>query len=101
MKTTSSKDYWTPSSRAVSLPYARALLPSLVIGYLLPTLALYVPYGNVFTTQGVVALWQPSPWMVNILLVALSTVFSAGQSSLKQGPEGTTADVKYLQRVYL
>ena len=101
MKTTSNKDYWTPASRAVPLPYARALALSLLFGYLLPTIALYVPWSNVFTSQGYIALWQPVPWLVNILLVILSTLFSLNQSNRKTGPEGSTADVPYLQRVYL
>jgi hypothetical protein len=101
MKTTSSENYWDPPSRAVSVPYARALLPSLILGYLAPTLALYVPYTNVFFTQAVVAFWQPSPLLVNVLLVAFSTVISSGYEKPKQNPEGSTADVMYLQGVYL
>jgi hypothetical protein len=62
---------------------------------------MYVPWNDVFTTQGFAVLWQPSPWIVNILLVVLSTLYSVGGSQIKVEPEGTTADVKYLQRVYL
>lgn len=101
IKTSSSKDYWTPASRTVSVAYAKALLPSLVIGYLVPTIAMYIPWNNIFTTQALAALWQPSPWIVNILLVMFSTLYSIGGSETKVEPEGTTADVKYLQRVYL
>ena len=83
------------------MPYARALLLSLVFGYLAPTILLYIPWDNIFKTQGFIALWQPVPWIVNILLFVLSTLFSLNQSRAKTGPEGTTADVKYLQRIYL
>lgn len=53
--------YWSPTARAVSISYARALLPSLFVGFLIPTALIYMPYGNLSTTQGYVALWQPSP----------------------------------------
>jgi hypothetical protein len=101
MKTSSNENYWNPSSRAVSLPYAKALLPSLILGYLLPTIALYIPYENIFTTQAVVAFWQPSPLLVNVLILVFSALFSIGYTKPKQTPEGTTSDVKYLQHVYL
>lgn len=83
------------------MPYAKALLPSLIIGYLIPTVLLYIPHDTVFTTQALVAFWQPTPIFVNILLLAFSEFFSIGYKDPKPSVEGTTDDVKYLQRVYL
>jgi hypothetical protein len=100
----SGKDYWLPASRAVPTAYAQALLPSLVLGYLLPTILIYLPYGNVFVTQGYVALWQPVPILVNILLLVFSPTYSIGQPKAKTTSSeatGSTDDVKYLNRVYI
>lgn len=83
--------------------YARALLPSLVLGYLIPTILIYLPYSNVFITQGYVALWQPAPIIVNILLLILTPIFSAGSTEpkAKRDVDGSVEDVKHLQRVYI
>ncbi len=102
MYTSSRKDYWSPASRALSLPYAQALLPSLIVGYLIPTILIYLPYENVFVTQGYAALWQPVPIYVNTLLFVLAQIYSIGQSKSKTTSpetEKNTDDVKYLKRV--
>ncbi|EXJ70237.1 uncharacterized protein A1O5_06305 [Cladophialophora psammophila CBS 110553] len=111
---TSSSNYWT-KSRHVSLPYAKALLPSLVIGYLIPTALMFLPYSapDLWTTQAMVALWQPCPGYVDALLWLLSKVYSHAGSS--QGHAAAAAqqakhekasstqeadDVRYLNTVY-
>jgi hypothetical protein len=104
MYTSSRKDYWSPASRAVSLSYAQALLPSLIVGYLIPTILIYLPYDNVFITQRYAALWQPVPIYVNILLFILAPTYSIGRSTPKTTTtvtENSIDDVKYLKRVYI
>ncbi|KAI0438141.1 hypothetical protein F4803DRAFT_536052 [Xylaria telfairii] len=93
---TSKSDAYYAGGRAVSLPYARGLLVSISIGYLLPTLAMYYPGLSVSTTQFLVFLWQPSPGFVNILLFTASLVLPATSSQNTK-----TADVKHLKRIYL
>ncbi|KAI0468085.1 hypothetical protein F4859DRAFT_491537 [Xylaria cf. heliscus] len=94
---TSKSDAYFAGGRSVSLPYARGLLLSISIGYLLPTLAMYLPGLSVSTTQFLVFLWQPSPGFVNILLFTASLVLPGAS------PRDTTKapDVKHLKRTYL
>ncbi|KAI5927410.1 hypothetical protein F4810DRAFT_650842 [Camillea tinctor] len=87
----SSPSYYA-SGRAVPQRYARALLFASVAGYLLPTVAMYLPIWTFATTQRLTALWQPAPAFVNALLLAAS-LFPARQD---QG-----ADIKHLKRVYV
>jgi len=59
--------------REVPLPYAQFLLPATILGYLLPTALLYVPWGwSHEVNQLVTALWQPAPLLVSLFLVLLS-----------------------------
>ncbi|OAL40095.1 hypothetical protein AYO20_00513 [Fonsecaea nubica] len=113
---TSSNQYWA-KIRRVPLPYAKALPPAVIIGYLIPTVLMFLPYStahNLWTTQAMVAFWQPCPWYVNALLWLLPTFYSgrraASQPSNAQAHQTTKPkpdyapghdDVKYLNRVYL
>ncbi|KIW06014.1 uncharacterized protein PV09_03195 [Verruconis gallopava] len=101
LKSSSAPNYWSPPSRAVSLPYAQALLPSLVLGYLLPTILVYFPQGNVFVTQGYIAIWQIAPVIVNLLLFVLAPTYAVGQPRTNRNEENLDGDVKYLKRVYM
>lgn len=85
------------------LPYARGLLLSIGVGYLLPTLAMYVPGLDASTAQFLIFLWQPSPAFVNILLYISSLVFTSSSSSSSSPSSASSppADVKHLKRVYL
>ncbi|ETS75493.1 hypothetical protein PFICI_12437 [Pestalotiopsis fici W106-1] len=92
----SRNDSYLSKGREVSRGQARALLPALVIGYLVPTTALYIPWGDSDITQNLTALWQISPAIPNLLLL----VFSPFQAS-ERIPSNVPADVKYLKRIYL
>ncbi|KAI0885507.1 uncharacterized protein GGS22DRAFT_161091 [Annulohypoxylon maeteangense] len=94
---TSRGDAYHLSGREVPIGYARALLPATVLGYLIPTMALYYGSWDIQTVQYLTAFWQPSPIYVSVLLVLLSYVTSPSSST-------TTAkngDVKHLKLVYL
>ena len=95
-------DYWLPASRHVPIPYAKALLPSLLIGYLLPTILMYLPFPDpdLHITQALVALWQFSPLLVNLLLRLSSTVFGKGTALSTKNQSTVTDDIKYLDRLY-
>jgi hypothetical protein len=98
---TSSNSYWS-KPRTVSLPYAKALLPALVIGYLVPTALIFIPYSapDMWTTQAAVAFWQPSPWYVDILIWVFSKLYSGG-STTDRSSQNRNTDVPYLSRIYL
>ncbi|KAI0911243.1 hypothetical protein F4823DRAFT_586459 [Ustulina deusta] len=91
----SKSDAYYAGGRKVSLPHARGLLFSVGVGYLLPTLAMYVPGLSASTLQFLVFLWQPSPGFVNMFLFASSLLLSGGASRSAKSP-----DVKHLKRVY-
>ncbi|KAI8625687.1 hypothetical protein F5Y19DRAFT_466897 [Xylariaceae sp. FL1651] len=92
---TSKSDTYYTSGRAVELPYARGLLFSLVLGYLVPTLAMYIPGLSASTAQLLTFIWQPAPTFVNILLLISYLVLPSTASRGTRNP-----DVKYLKRVY-
>jgi hypothetical protein len=85
----------------MSLSYAKAILPALIIGYLIPTIAIYLPYEDdittKYTTQLFVAVWQICPLYVNAILAIISTLLSSGSSSKKLK---ATSDLPYLRWIY-
>jgi hypothetical protein len=95
----SGRDSYLLSGREVPLGYARAILPALVLGFLVPTFAMYYPWGDLELTQNITALWQASPMFPNILLLILSPLLAS--SSPSSAKTSTPADVKYLKWVYL
>ncbi|KAK6216063.1 hypothetical protein LQW54_003838 [Pestalotiopsis sp. IQ-011] len=97
----SRKHSYLRTGREVPLGQARALLPAIVIGYLVPTVALYVPRGNLDTTQNLTALWQVAPLIPNVLLPVLAPLFSSTTSASPHSTAGAPADVRHLKRIYL
>lgn len=70
-------DYWTSSSE-MPASKARTLLPALVLGYVLPTIACWLPvdYFDMDTIQALVAFWQVSPMVANLLWWLFSSMSS-------------------------
>ena len=98
----SSKSNYHTSGRALPLSFAKALLPALVLGYLVPTIAMYLPIWSFSTLQSLVAYWQVCPIVVNILLFFFSNIqeISGSESTNGRSSKSTTADVYYLNLVY-
>ncbi|KAK9416112.1 hypothetical protein SUNI508_09885 [Seiridium unicorne] len=95
---TSKKDSYLASGRELRPGYAESLLPAILVGYLVPTIALYIPWGDLNITQNLTALWQPAPVFPNVLLLVLVHLLSSSSSS--RSTSGTS-DVKHLKRIYL
>lgn len=57
--------------------WAKTLLPSIILGYLLPTALMYYPFANIEHTMLATAFWQPSPVLVNITWFILSRFASS------------------------
>ncbi|KAI1462589.1 hypothetical protein F4805DRAFT_2388 [Annulohypoxylon moriforme] len=91
---TSRGDAYHLQGREVPIGYARALFPAAVLGYLVPTVALYYGAWDIQTVQFLTAFWQPSPILVSALLLIFSFITSSSTTA-KNG------DVKYLKLVYL
>lgn len=60
---------------------AKALLPGIIGGYLLPSALLFYPFKDKTTWQGAVALWQPFPVYVGLLTTGLSRLYRASSQS--------------------
>ncbi|KAI7208543.1 hypothetical protein KC333_g9100 [Hortaea werneckii] len=89
-----------PIVRGPSNAYAEALLPSLVLGYLLPTGLIYLPYDDWSLTQAFIAAWQPAPLFVNLLLVVFTWAYTDGAGDTLHSIVSTSGGLKELKQVY-
>ncbi|RYP81901.1 hypothetical protein DL770_005757 [Monosporascus sp. CRB-9-2] len=109
-------DAYHRSGRELRPGYARALLPATVLGYLVPTLAMFAHgyWGrNLHVTQALIAFWQPAPLLVDALLVVFASVLpcfplpSSSSSALTPVSRASArappknGDVPHLKRLYL
>lgn len=94
--------YWMPTSRHLSSSYTKALLPSLLIGYLLPTILTYLPFVDPDQEihQILIALWQPCPAFVSLLLVTISTAYGERPTTSQETDSTARNNMKHLHRVY-
>lgn len=67
--------YTRPTGRPIPSTVARTLLAALCIGYVLPTVLMFLPYGDNAIQQAAIALWVPSPLYVSLLTLVFSTVW--------------------------
>lgn len=94
-------DYWA-KGRELPLARARTLLPAVVLGYLVPTLATWLPLDDLFdlyTRQAMVAFWQVTPLVVNLLWLLFSSLASETHSTTKT--RSASADIRALSPLYL
>jgi hypothetical protein len=92
----SGRNTYFQSGRALPLQYARLILPSIILQYLIPTAAIFVPGQSITMLQFVLAFWQLTPVYVNIPLWFASPYVSAAPATGK----AKTADVKHLKILY-
>ncbi|KAH7155908.1 hypothetical protein EDB81DRAFT_646640, partial [Dactylonectria macrodidyma] len=85
--------FGTVASQPVTKEVAKALIPRLALGYILPTIAMFGPLQNKNTWQGFVALWQPFPLLVGILTGWLSRL-----SSKRMVPRSDVASTKQAEQ---
>ncbi|KAK6951197.1 hypothetical protein Daesc_007728 [Daldinia eschscholtzii] len=96
-KAVSLDDAYYFQGRELSAGSAVSLLPIVVIGYLIPTVVMYYPWGDVKMAQYITAFWQPTPAFVSILI----SVFSFLVPSSSPTAVAKNGDIKHLKRVYL
>lgn len=77
-----------PSGRPVPTPVAKALLPATIIGFVIPTVAMFLPLDDMALRQSTIALWQPFP-----IYVAILTWTIAGGIEKAQGKQWTIFDM--------
>jgi hypothetical protein len=83
------------------------MLPSLLLGYFLPTMLMFAPFrdANMWTTQFFTAIWQPCPWYPDILTFILSKIISLvsgppPSSSTKTKKSNPRPDLPALLNIY-
>ncbi|KAK5162735.1 uncharacterized protein LTR77_011218 [Saxophila tyrrhenica] len=86
---TTSTTVYGNDSHSIPPTTARGLLPALLVGYVVPTTLMYLPFLDIDTQQFMVALWQPSPFFVNILWISYTRLAGAADDSqVGQGSRG-------------
>jgi len=103
MRDTARLAYYAASSRQLPISYARSLVPALLLGFLFPTIVIYLPFNDsgLVIKQGLVAFWQPTPLFVNLVLHLLPYFFGASSTpaastTTKSDADADTAYVKWL-----
>ncbi|PVH90855.1 FAD/NAD(P)-binding domain-containing protein [Periconia macrospinosa] len=94
--------YYIPTTRAVPITVGKALLPALLLGYAVPTILMFLPYGDTATTQSMIAFWQPAPIYVVILIESLSRLIGLGERKKTQSPLDSykNYDMPLLNNIY-
>lgn len=75
--TTSRSVYARTTGRPVPSHAAKVLLPAFCLGYVIPTVLMFLPHEESITQQNAIAFWQPSPLYVSLLAWAGSKTMHA------------------------
>lgn len=95
-------NYWWPLSRRMPTAYAKSILPAMVLGYLIPTIAMHIPYSDTRLTEVAMIIWQPSPIYINILLALFSRIYERFYPEPKPTPDAANPlpDISSLNLIY-
>ncbi|CAG9948074.1 unnamed protein product [Clonostachys rosea f. rosea IK726] len=95
------------TGRTIPPEVSKALLPSITLGYVLPSILLVYPFQNKDTWQKYIALWQPFPVFVGVLTTGLSKFYASKRPALDEKLEPAErkkkdrkASLQTLRRVY-
>ncbi|KAJ0415944.1 hypothetical protein BJY00DRAFT_317406 [Aspergillus carlsbadensis] len=94
--------YWWPLNREVPIHYAASLPWAVMLGYTLPTILMYVPWGDAYTLQNFEALWQVAPMLVAPLCMIFA-YFHTRANRTRQTPRKaneTFPDIAPLKALY-
>jgi len=86
-------DQFDSTNRSVQPSEANVMLPALFIGYMVPTIAMFLPWNNWALTQAGILLWQGAPFYPNLLV----RIFTIGQP---RGESEKMSGLRSLNRVY-
>lgn len=87
--TSANESYWWPLSRQVPTASAKSVLPAVALGYLLPTIAMYIPYSDPRLTEVAMIFWQASPLYISILLFLFSRIYGSFHPEPNHTPDAT------------
>ncbi|ORY70495.1 uncharacterized protein BCR38DRAFT_481626 [Pseudomassariella vexata] len=74
---TSRNDDYYQSGRALDLLSAKSILPATVLAYLIPTIAMYIPFQDPSITQNLIAFWQITPLRIGADRKYLNQIYYA------------------------
>ncbi|KAF7541677.1 hypothetical protein G7054_g424 [Neopestalotiopsis clavispora] len=95
--------YWWPLNREVPVQYASSMIWATSIGYVLPTILMFLPWANPNTVQNLESLWQISPMLVPLICWFLG-YFYVKRHNLKRvsrTAKEVFPDMPHLKRLYL
>lgn len=95
--------YWWPLNREVPVQFAASLIWAVVIGYVLPTVLMFVPWKDPYTLQNFEALWQVSPMLVPLMCSGLAYVYKKRNNIVFEPRKAKASfpDVAHLKTLYL
>lgn len=95
--------YWWPLNREVKIQHAQSLIWAIIIGYTLPTIFLFVPWGNAVTIQNFAALWQISPMLVPLICSILGSSYAKlhNLKPVSRRANEVFPDLVHLKRLYI
>jgi hypothetical protein len=101
--TTNTPVYQRTSGRPVALATAKAILPASVFAIVIPSILMFLPFGNLEVWQNIIAFWQITPLLVSPLTSLFATViefFQPEDNDPGQLSELHNNDVPYLVSAY-
>ncbi|KAH6977419.1 hypothetical protein BKA56DRAFT_674234 [Ilyonectria sp. MPI-CAGE-AT-0026] len=100
------ESYWSPLKRFVPIEYAKTLLAANFLGYILPTILMFIPWSNPYTIQNFEALWQVSPMLVPLFAMIFGTIYAwqnpkPSEEKLTPPSKGEPFDLVSLKLIYV
>lgn len=95
--------YWWPLNREVKIQYATSLIWAVTIGYIIPTILMFVPWTDPNTIQNFEAVWQMCPMSVPLICGLLAYSY-ARRHNLKPVPpiaNQVFSDLAHLNTLYI
>lgn len=86
-------------NRLVPLPYSKTLLPALLLGYIIPSIALFWPKNSTKALQALAFVWYLFPLILRVVHGFLSRFVR--DTTLNDKLFNPTVDVPYLRGIYL
>ncbi|KZL67421.1 fad binding domain-containing protein [Colletotrichum incanum] len=75
--------YNRPTGRPIPSLVARVLPVAMCLGYVIPTILMFIQYGDNVVQQNAIAFWQPSPVYVSVLTWSFSGILRYVSSTTK------------------
>ncbi|CZR68336.1 related to hydroxylase [Phialocephala subalpina] len=94
---TPQEKYLAADNRLVPTVYAKTLIPAITLGYVAPTLGMFLPF-SIDTRQAINGIWQLFPVWTSLLHTALK--FTVTDTTQKERIHNVRADMTYLRYAY-